>query len=51
MAIFIFNVPARTKKSERLALAGVPILTSSVTFSDLGVVVKHTSFPFGILFF
>ena len=27
MAIFIFNVPARTMKSERFALAGVPLLT------------------------
>ena len=28
MAIFIFNVPARTMKREREALAGVPLLTS-----------------------
>ena len=29
MAIFIFNVPARTMKRERFALAGVPLLTSN----------------------
>ena len=27
MAIIIFNIPARTMKRERLALAGVPLLT------------------------
>ena len=30
MAIFIFNVPARTMKREREALAGVPLLTSNI---------------------
>ena len=28
MAILVFNVPARTMKRERFALAGVPLLTS-----------------------
>ena len=30
MAIFIFNVPARTMKRERFALAGVLVLTRTV---------------------
>ena len=34
MAILIFNVPARTMKRERFALAGVPLMTSDIYVSE-----------------
>ena len=45
MAIFIFNVPARTMKRERFALAGVPLLTSFMTYF------KGVKLFFGYLYF
>ena len=36
MAILIFNVPARTMKRERFALAGVPLLTSRLITRNVG---------------
>ena len=37
MAILIFNVPARTMKRERFALAGVPLLTRKTLVCRIGL--------------